>query len=64
MTRAHPWMASSTPEARQEMLTAIGANSVEGLFSQIPEDHRFDGPFGLPLHSSRRRRRCRGTSTT
>ena len=48
MTRAHPWMASSTPDARQEMLAAIGANSVEGLFSQIPKDHRFDGPFGLP----------------
>jgi glycine dehydrogenase subunit 1 len=30
------------------MLAAIGANSIESLFAQIPEDHRFTGTLDLP----------------
>ncbi len=48
MTKAHPWMASSTADAKAEMLEAIGVEDVETLFSQIPADHRYDGPFDLP----------------
>ena len=48
MTKPHPWMASSTPEAKAEMLAAIGVEDIEALFAQIPRDHRFEGPFGLP----------------
>jgi glycine dehydrogenase subunit 1 len=44
----HPWMANSTPEAKAAMLSAIGANSIEGLFAQIPEEHRFRGTLDLP----------------
>jgi glycine dehydrogenase subunit 1 len=45
---AHPWMANSTPEAKEAMLRAIGAPSIESLFAQIPEDHRFRGTLDLP----------------
>lgn len=45
---AHPWMANSTPEAKAAMLAAIGANSIESLFAQIPEEHRFKGRLDLP----------------
>jgi glycine dehydrogenase subunit 1 len=44
----HPWMANSTPEAKAAMLAAIGANSIESLFAQIPEDHRYTGKLDLP----------------
>ena len=45
---AHPWMANSTPEAKAAMLNAIGANDIESLFAQIPEEHRFRGKLDLP----------------
>jgi glycine dehydrogenase subunit 1 len=45
---SHPWMANATPEAKQAMLAAIGANSIESLFAQIPEEHRFRGTLDLP----------------
>lgn len=45
---AHPWMANSTEEAKAAMLRAIGAPSIESLFAQIPEDHRFRGSLDLP----------------
>jgi glycine dehydrogenase subunit 1 len=45
---AHPYMANSTPEAKREMLQAIGANTVGELFAQIPDDHRLSSPLRLP----------------
>lgn len=45
---AHPWMANSTQEAKAAMLRAIGAPSIESLFAQIPDDHRFLGTLDLP----------------
>lgn len=48
MTKAHPWMANSVPSIQQEMLSALGLNSVDSLFSQIPDDHLYDKPFNLP----------------
>jgi glycine dehydrogenase subunit 1 len=45
---AHPWMASSTPEAKAAMLRAIGAPDIESLFAQIPAEHRFRGTLDLP----------------
>jgi len=48
MSKAHPWMANSVPEIKNEMLAALGLNSVESLFSQIPEDHRYNKPMNLP----------------
>jgi glycine dehydrogenase subunit 1 len=37
-----------TPDDRREMLAAIGARSVEDLFSSIPEDLRLGRPLRLP----------------
>ena len=48
MTKAHPWMANSVPSIQQEMLAELGLNSIESLFSQIPEDHLYGKPFNLP----------------
>jgi glycine dehydrogenase subunit 1 len=41
-------MPSSTPEAEQEMLDAIGVTDVESLFAQIPAAHRLRGALDLP----------------
>jgi glycine dehydrogenase subunit 1 len=47
-TTAHPYMANSVPELKQEMLAAIGADSIEELFAQIPQSHRLSGELDLP----------------
>ena len=39
---AHPWMANSTDAAKQSMLDAIGAASIDELFEQIPDAVRLD----------------------
>jgi glycine dehydrogenase subunit 1 len=44
---AHPWMANSTAVAKQSMLEAIGASSIDDLFAQIPADHRIGRPLDL-----------------
>ncbi|KUF10859.1 aminomethyl-transferring glycine dehydrogenase subunit GcvPA [Pseudoponticoccus marisrubri] len=46
--KAHPWMANSGGSAKEEMLAALGVNSVEALFAQIPEDHLMERPLELP----------------
>ena len=48
MTKAHPWMANSGGDAKQEMLAALGVNEIDTLFGQIPEDHYYGKPFDLP----------------
>jgi glycine dehydrogenase subunit 1 len=45
---AHPYMANSVDEIKQEMLDAVGAASVEELFTQIPRKHRLHGELNLP----------------
>lgn len=45
---AHPYMANSTEEARQQMLQAVGARDIEELFEQIPAEHRTDREVDLP----------------
>jgi glycine cleavage system P protein (glycine dehydrogenase) subunit 1 len=39
---------SATPADRAEMLAAIGVDSVDALFEQVPEPLRLDGPLALP----------------
>ena len=46
--RPHPFMPNSVPAIRKEMLDALGIESVEPLFSQIPADHRIAKPLELP----------------
>lgn len=38
----------STPEEQKEMLSAAGFDSIDGLFSQIPEPVRLNRPLDLP----------------
>ena len=44
----HPYMANSVAEIKQEMLDAIGSESIDELFAQIPARHRLRGPLELP----------------
>jgi len=39
---------SATPADREEMLAAIGAESIDDLFAQVPEELRLDRPLALP----------------
>jgi glycine cleavage system P protein (glycine dehydrogenase) subunit 1 len=45
---AHPYMANSAPELRQELLDAVGVSDAEELFAQIPDDHYMTSPLSLP----------------
>jgi glycine dehydrogenase subunit 1 len=45
---AHPYMANALPDVKQEMLDAIGADSIEELFTQIPIEQRLARPLALP----------------
>ncbi len=47
-TRPHPYMPNSVPAIRQEMMEALGIDSVETLFSQVPDEHRLKIPLDLP----------------
>lgn len=44
----HPYMGNSTEAAHAEMLAAVGAESVDELFEQIPADHYGTGGTRLP----------------
>lgn len=50
MTRssAHPYMANSAPALERELLDAVGVESAEELFEQIPADHRMRHEAQLP----------------
>ena len=42
-----------TPDDRGAMLAAVGASSIDDLFSDVPEAARLEGPIaGLPMHAS------------
>jgi glycine dehydrogenase subunit 1 len=42
-----------TPAERSEMLSVIGAQSIDELFADVPPEARLSGPIpGLPLHAS------------
>ena len=45
---AHPYMANSVPAIKREMLDAIGVETIEELFEQIPSEHRLQRPIDLP----------------
>ena len=46
--RAHPFMPNSVPAIKQQLLRALGIDSVEQLFAQIPAEHRLREPLALP----------------
>ncbi len=42
-----------TDTDRSDMLATIGADSIDDLFTDVPEEARLDGPIhGLPMHAS------------
>jgi glycine dehydrogenase subunit 1 len=46
--RAHPYMPNSVPAIHQEMLDALGVDTIDELFEQIPADHRLTKALQLP----------------
>ena len=46
--RSHPFMPNSVPAIKQELLAALGIESTQELFAQIPADHRLREPLSLP----------------
>lgn len=44
----HPYIPNSVPEIQEEMLSRIGAESVEELYEDIPEELRLNRPLNLP----------------
>lgn len=46
--RAHPFMPNSTGDIREQLLKALGVDSPEALYAQIPEDHRARSGFEFP----------------
>ncbi|WP_421792459.1 aminomethyl-transferring glycine dehydrogenase subunit GcvPA [Hyphobacterium sp.] len=41
-----------TPADRRDMLAKIGVESIDGLFTDVPEAARLDGPVDLPPHQT------------
>jgi len=46
--RPHPFMPNSVPEIRKRLMSALGIDSVDELFEQIPDDHLTMRPLELP----------------
>ncbi len=46
--RAHPFMPNSVPAIKAELMAALGIESIDELFGQIPHDHRLRKPLELP----------------
>lgn len=46
--RAHPYIPNSVPAIREEMLRAVGAQSVEEFYAAVPEELRMREPLSLP----------------
>ena len=47
-SRAHPFMPNSVPAIKAELMAALGIESVDELFAQIPDDHRLKRLPELP----------------
>ncbi|RME76490.1 MAG: aminomethyl-transferring glycine dehydrogenase, partial [Chloroflexi bacterium] len=44
----HPYIPNSVPAIKQEMLEAVGAESIEEFYADIPESLRVKGRLNLP----------------
>jgi glycine dehydrogenase subunit 1 len=51
--RVYPYVPNSAPDAKEAMLRAVGATSVDEFYADVPERLRFKGKLNLPeaLHS-------------
>ena len=45
---SHPYIPNSLSEIKQEMMQAIGIESIEELYADIPEKYRLEKPLNLP----------------
>jgi glycine dehydrogenase subunit 1 len=45
---AHPYIPNSVPSVKQEMLRAVGAQTVDDFYEDVPQDLRLTGPLDLP----------------
>lgn len=48
MSFVHPYIPNSDPRIRAEMLAAVGAESVEDFYADVPEELRMRRPLELP----------------
>lgn len=44
----HPYIPNSAPATKEEMLRAVGAESIEDFYADIPKNLRFKGKLNLP----------------
>jgi glycine dehydrogenase subunit 1 len=44
----YPYIPNSVPQVKQQMLEAVGANSVDDLYEDVPESLRLRRPLDLP----------------
>jgi glycine dehydrogenase subunit 1 len=47
-TLVHPYIPNSVPETKKQMLNAVGAESVEDFYADIPDNLRVKGKMNLP----------------
>ena len=45
---SHPYIPNLAPEARDEMLRAVGASSIDEFYADIPDHLRLKRPLDLP----------------
>ena len=45
---AHPYIPNSVPSVKDEMLRAVGAQTVDDFYEDVPQDLRLDEPLDLP----------------
>lgn len=48
MSSAHPYIPNSAPSTKSDMLSAIGIDDIEQLYSTIPDTLRLEGELNLP----------------
>ncbi len=44
----HPYIPNSAPATKDEMLRAVGAESIEDFYADIPKNLRVKGKLNLP----------------
>jgi len=48
LNKSHPYMPNSVTEIKEGMMEEIGIRQIDDLFSDIPEDLRFNGDLDIP----------------
>jgi len=48
LSKPHPYLPNSVPEIREKMMEEIGIRSIDDLYSDVPEELRFDRVLDIP----------------